>query len=491
MFSDSLQRFNAETSSPTLGNGCVQHLATAYERNNTPPNLNLSPVGTPQKKNLPPPLQNDNLVRRTSLHNLTSDNKDRKSPEPRPKSAFIPRENSADKFIFDNNENHEPSNNSNNYMNDSALRINDALRTNDTHRANDTLQSWETSSRRSPVIEQRRDKTLDADNSKTLISPASTPEKRRNSGSSDNSFIRNRVDRITDSQRKRLVVVDSTYINVSTVEESYTTVNRDNKPSMKKSSSQLGFDDASSTSSSNAVYQDDHISLKPYDSTSIDAELPQDLSSSSNSIVSPDATLPSKDHDTNVPTITQGEYSIDGNVVTTAKCKTKPSKDKPTDRDKTKERKKDKEKRKRHSDGKQHKSKSKHHHNDDSKSSTKDRPVAEHHDKPSIKNENITKTKLSSNTPSNSDDNRSIDSLGSVGSADDLPLSFINSRDLQGKSKTRHLYDSSTDSNCTTPEKGLTSIGSSSDVSLSPRTQSPQCLEGDAKLVSNNMIHVT
>ena len=99
----------------------------------------------------------------------------------------------------------------------------------------------------------------------------------------DKSNTRRRLSESPGNQEKRLVVVDSTYINISSVGDNLTTVKPVAQPkkAVKNGPSGGGSRERSSESESSGsitfFYTTDHNSLKPYDS-SLDASLPQDLS---------------------------------------------------------------------------------------------------------------------------------------------------------------------------------------------------------------------
>ena len=133
--------------------------------------------------------------------------------------------------------------------------------------------------------------------------------------------------------------------------------------------------------------------------------------------------------------------------------------------------KKHKLKDKEHKEKKKHKHK-KHHKRNNSKDTVEDplESLAQN-----IKSfESPTPAKKNQRSGHSSDDSKSIDSFDSLEDFQQ-PSSAASSQPARAVPKGQ--YYSSSDSNRTTPEKSL-------DSELTTRTQSPQCLEGDAKLVS-------
>lgn len=454
---------------------------------------NILPSGTPTPAT-PPYLQLDNLVRRTSESNLVTGEA---SLESRPKSANVPRNSTAPDHQFNFNKLDLRTSVS---TEDITGEIN-MTRDNSYKQRAFSSTTTTTSSQRSSVSSHESDlrKTKSSSVNTDLRSPPATTQDMPNS-----------------QQKKRLVVVDSGYIGVGTVEDSYTTVNRDNKPFANKSTAHnnrkaYNYDDSSSSASSNTLYHDDSVSLKPYDLSTIETTLPQDLSASSSSLPRDENTFYTENNRESDHGHSYGRSVPDGNVMaTSSKSRSKHSSNRTesessehSSKDKTRERKKEKRKHKSNShSSKHHKhhtsdSSHEHHHHSTPKNKNND---GQHLQEPAVIN-GVNSGVMNSYTPSNSDDNRSIDSLGSVGSVDELQLpafnnnsssSMNNNKDfnvLKSLKSSSHLYETSTDSSYTTLDKSLHDrVGSSSDVSTSSRTQSPQYFEGDARLVRNSRL---
>ncbi|XP_066926427.1 rho GTPase-activating protein 7-like isoform X2 [Clytia hemisphaerica] len=300
------------------------------------------------------------------------------------------------------------------------------------------------------------------------------------------------------NQEKRLVVVDSTYINVSTVGDGYTS--KLITPSVKSGKNGPPYRERSSESESSITkYKTDHDSLKPFDSSSLDAALPQNVSSehslnivhntpeassdslkieqlpksiSNLSLRSSNSSIPSSLSEEHLPSIHTDDLSPSTENSPTV-----------TDGSALSNKREKKHKHKRH-----HKEKKKHKHRKHHRNE-KDDPVLDILAQETTSFETTTTTTMSTPTSlkmtvsptlttHSSDDNKSIDSMESLGSQEN----FNDSKYLYN-TKPKTVNYSSSDSNRTTPEKSLDShLGSMSDFSTTPRTQSPQYLEGDAKL---------
>ena len=135
---------------------------------------------------------------------------------------------------------------------------------------------------------------------------------------------------------------------------------------------------------------------------------------------------------------------------------------------------------KEHKEKKKHKHK-KHHKHSNSKDNSEDPLESLAKNTKSFESPAPTKKSQLSGTPAgmghSSDDSKSIDSFDSLEEFQQPSSTAAPSQPV--RTVPRNQYYSSSDSNRTTPEKSL-----DSELTTTPRTQSPQCLEGDAKLVS-------
>jgi len=502
------------SSDDVILNGTVQNLASSYDSNKSTSSLRENSHKTSIRNvedELSPPVtastpQVDNLVRRTSNANnliiMTGEERERSYTQPIPSTPTVTTE-----FVVDDCSPRTPPQNTDYNIEKSYM---------DLPRRPNSLKKRETfdsSSLRRP----------------SEVGNTAITKNRLSFQEYDKANTRRRYSDAPPSagtQEKRLVVVDSTYINISSVGDNLTTVKPVTLPTKvvkngpSGSSSRERSSESESSGSITFFYTTDHNSLKPYDS-SLDASLPQNLSEmslrpSSNKNNENDLLTPNSPEKYMSSLKTASSLSLassaseefcanetDGNYLTSSS------------RHKTRDRKKGKTK-ERHSHGEsKDKDRHRHHHHKDKNKKHKHRKHHKHQDaveddgdelldalakditsfdepmSVKITDKNPT-SPLNSDVPTSnkpvtsafhsSDDSKSIDSIESV---EETSHPTSDNKNIYTRPKT--FSYSSSDSSRTTPEKSLDfTLGSTSDLSASTsRTQSPQCLEGDAKLVRN------
>jgi len=470
------------SSDDVILNGTVQNLASSYDSNKSTSSLRENSHKTSIRNvedELSPPVnastpQVDNLVRRTSNANnliiMTGEERERSYTQPIPSTPTVTTE-----FVVDDCSPRTPPQNTDYNIEKSYM---------DLPRRPNSLKKRETfdsSSLRRP----------------SEVGNTAITKNRLSFQEYDKANTRRRYSDAPPSagtQEKRLVVVDSTYINISSVGDNLTTVKPVTLPTKvvkngpSGSSSRERSSESESSGSITFFYTNNENDLLTPNSP--EKYLSSLKTASSLSL----ASSASEEFCTN---------ETDGNYLTSSS------------RHKTRDRKKGKTK-ERHSHGEsKDKDRHRHHHHKDKNKKHKHRKHHKHQDaveddgdelldalakditsfdepmSVKITDKNPT-SPLNSDVPTSnkpvtsafhsSDDSKSIDSIESV---EETSHPTSDNKNIYTRPKT--FSYSSSDSSRTTPEKSLDfTLGSTSDLSASTsRTQSPQCLEGDAKLVRN------